>query len=144
MKMKSWKDLQNYILTGSVDELQEGEGADGNARHMAVTSCENTDSLIFSLASSPLSSPRDVSMYAVGDEVRVETIAMPGLVRYVGLTPDSDKLWVGVEFPAPVGRSDGKVRGQVNFRSVFYSALLYIVLDYTFVTKQNNFVLWVS
>ena len=35
-------------------------------------------------------------------------VNVTGIIRYVGPTNLSDRIWLGIEFEEPVGRSDGR------------------------------------
>ena len=43
--------------------------------------------------------------YKVGDVVVLSNLPdIQGIVRYVGLTQKTDHIWVGLEYPSPIGK----------------------------------------
>ena len=49
--------------------------------------------------------------FKIGDIVQVTSVEIPGIIRFIGPTKNSEKVWIGIEFDEPVGRCDGSAHG---------------------------------
>jgi hypothetical protein len=83
----------------------------GAAATPAPAAASITRNALAPISGSPAIAPPSLDNYEIGDRVIVESMALSGVLRFLGPAEFKSGTWAGIELDTPTGKNDGSVAG---------------------------------